>query len=136
MDSVEKIRKGQMACGSGSCDDCPFSNSDHGQRDCCDELTRKTLACIDRLLAEKDELIKKNEALLVEREMMKKALKREAIACDTCKHSRGRENAACEEADFYCGVCDNSASCPCAECSNDNDKWEWGGVWEEDETHD
>lgn len=136
MDCVEKIRKGQMACGSGSCDDCPYSNSDHGQRDCCEELTEDTLACLARLMEEKDELIKKIESLLVEREMMKKALQREAIACDTCKHSRGRNKAACEEADFYCGACDLSDVCPCAECTNENDKWEWCGNWGEDEDHD
>lgn len=136
MKSVDEIRQGQKACGSGSCYECPYVGVKNGEKTCCDHMMEDTLACIDRLLTEKEELIKKIESLLAEREMMIKALQREAIACDTRKHSRGLENAACEEADFYCGVCDNSASCLCAECSKDNDKWEWGGVWEEDETHD
>lgn len=113
MKTPEKIRKGQQACGSGSCDECPYSNN-HGEViTCCEELTRDTLAYIQQLEQERDALIA--------------ALKRTDEDCEYCKHAM-QNSPHCDAADGICERCDLAESCRCITCTRMNSNWEWCGV--------
>jgi len=48
----EEIKKGNVCCGSGSCDGCPYRDEEYGVDSCCDVLTKDTLAYIQQLEAQ------------------------------------------------------------------------------------
>lgn len=48
----EEIKKGNVCCGSGGCDGCPYRDAEHGKDSCCDVLTKDTLTYIQKLEAQ------------------------------------------------------------------------------------
>lgn len=122
----EEIKRGLECCTDvcdDGCDACVY-DSQYNRRDklCLVRLKIDALALIQRLEAERDELLQKNQQLERERDAAVEYLHG---WCEVCVHWGSEDSIA------FCDGC--SHNYPFEHETNFTDNWQWRGVQEQEE---